>query len=40
VLSRLFRRRFLEELVARHRAGQLKFFGEQTHRERLAIPRA
>jgi hypothetical protein len=29
VLSRLFRRRFLEELVARHRAGQLKFFGEQ-----------
>ena len=28
VLSRLFRRRFLEELVARHRAGQLKFFGE------------
>jgi hypothetical protein len=30
VLSRLFRRRFLEELVARHRAGQLKFFGEQT----------
>jgi hypothetical protein len=31
VLSRLFRRRFLEELVARHRAGQLKFFGEQTH---------
>ena len=29
VLSRLFRRRFLEELVARHRAGQLKFFGVQ-----------
>ena len=29
VLSRLFRRRFLEELVARHRSGQLKFFGEQ-----------
>jgi hypothetical protein len=29
VLSRLFRRRFLEELVARHRAGQLKFFGQQ-----------
>ncbi len=28
VLSRLFRRRFLEELVQRHRAGQLKFFGE------------
>ena len=28
VLSRLFRRRFLEELVARHRAGQLKFFGD------------
>ena len=29
VLSRLFRRRFLEELVQRHRGGQLKFFGEQ-----------
>jgi hypothetical protein len=29
VLSRLFRRRFLEELVARHRAGQLKFFGDR-----------
>jgi len=29
VLSRQFRRRFLEELVARHRAGQLKFFGAQ-----------
>jgi len=28
VLSRLFRRRFLEELVRRHRSGQLKFFGE------------
>jgi len=28
VLSRLFRRRFLEELVRLHRAGQLKFFGE------------
>jgi Putative transposase/Transposase zinc-binding domain len=28
VLSRLFRRRFLEELEALHRAGQLRFFGE------------
>jgi hypothetical protein len=28
VLSRLFRRRFLEELQRLHRAGQLKFFGE------------
>jgi hypothetical protein len=28
VLSRLFRRRFLEELEQAHRAGQLRFFGE------------
>jgi Zn finger protein HypA/HybF involved in hydrogenase expression len=28
VLSRLFRRRFLEDLAKAHRAGQLKFFGE------------
>ncbi len=28
VLSRLFRRRFLEELQNAHRAGQLKFYGE------------
>lgn len=28
VLSRLFRRRFLEELVKAHRAGQLQFFAE------------
>jgi hypothetical protein len=28
VLSRLFRRRFLEELERMHRAGQLRFFGE------------
>lgn len=28
VLSRLFRRRFLEQLQQRHRAGQLHFFGE------------
>src|SRR5438093_5337969 len=28
VLSRLFRRRFLEELDQAHRAGQLQFFGE------------
>jgi hypothetical protein len=30
VLSRLFRRRFLEELEKLHRAGQLQFFGEHT----------
>jgi hypothetical protein len=28
VLSRLFRRRFLEELVTAHRSGRLQFFGE------------
>ena len=28
VLSRLFRRLFLEELAKAHRAGQLQFFGE------------
>jgi len=28
VLSRLFRRRFLEELVRAHAAGRLRFFGE------------
>jgi hypothetical protein len=28
VLSRLFRRRFLEELGAAYRAGELQFFGE------------
>jgi rubredoxin len=28
VLSRLFRRRFLEEMATAHRAGQLQFFGE------------
>ena len=28
VLSRLFRRRFLEELMAAHRRGQLRFFGD------------
>ncbi|OGA34851.1 MAG: transposase [Betaproteobacteria bacterium RIFCSPLOWO2_12_FULL_62_13b] len=31
VLSRLFRRRFLEELERAHRAGQLQFFGEYAH---------
>jgi hypothetical protein len=31
VLSRLFRRRFLEELVKLHHAGQLQFFGEHEH---------
>ena len=35
VLSRLFRRRFVEELETLHRTGQLKFFGEQ---ESLADP--
>jgi hypothetical protein len=30
VLSRLFRRRFLEELQNAHRAGQLRFFGEHS----------
>ncbi len=30
VLSRLFRRRFLEELLRAHQAGKLKFFGEHT----------
>jgi len=29
VLSRLFRRRFLEQLELAHRAGRLRFFGEQ-----------
>lgn len=37
VLSRLFRRRFLEELVAAHRAGKLQFFGEYAD---LAGPQA
>ncbi len=31
VLSRLFRRRFLEALDRAYRAGQLHFFGEQSH---------
>jgi hypothetical protein len=31
VLSRLFRRRFLEELNNAHAAGQLRFFGEYVH---------
>ena len=30
VLSRLFRRRFLEKLVAAHHAGRLQFFGNHT----------
>lgn len=37
VLSRLFRRRFLEELSAAQRAGQLQFFGDFAH---LADPMA
>ena len=31
VLSRLFRRHFLEELETLHRAGQLQFFGDHEH---------
>jgi len=31
VLSRLFRRRFTEELAKHHRTGQLHFFGEHAH---------
>jgi len=31
VLSQLFRRLFLEKLVAVHRAGRLRFFGELSH---------
>jgi hypothetical protein len=31
VLSRLFRRRFLEELHQAHRTGRLQFFGEHAH---------
>lgn len=31
VLSRLFRRRFVEELHQSHRAGKLQFFGEYAH---------
>ncbi len=31
VLSRLFRRLFLEKLVATHQAGRLSFFGEHAH---------
>ncbi len=37
VLSRLFRRRFLEELASAQRTGQLQFFGDFTH---LADPTA
>src|SRR5438445_4237978 len=37
VLSRLFRRRFLEELAAAHRTGRLQFFGEDAG---LSDPRA
>jgi hypothetical protein len=37
VLSRLFRRRFIEDLQQAHRAGKLQFFGEYAH---LADPRA
>ncbi len=46
VLSRLFRRRFLEELVRVHHAGQLRFFGKQAEfadatafRQRVALVR-
>ncbi len=37
VLSRLFRRRFLEELVTAHRSGQLQFFGEYADLDDAAI---
>ena len=37
VLSRLFRRRFLEELAAAHHGGRLQFFGDDA---RLSDPRA
>jgi hypothetical protein len=37
VLSRLFRRRFLEQLTAAHEAGRLRFFGDHAP---LAEPRA
>src|SRR5690606_32872425 len=37
VLSRLFRRRFLEKLAAAHARGRLSFFGDLTH---LAAPEA
>ena len=37
VLSRLFRRLFLEKLVAAHRAGRVRFFGDHRH---LADPDA
>jgi hypothetical protein len=37
VLSRLFRRRFLEELAKAHYAGQLQFFGEYAHLTDTAI---
>jgi len=37
VLSRLFRRRFLEELAAAHRGGRLQFFGQDAG---LSDPRA
>ncbi len=40
VLSRLFRRRFLEELHNLHRDGQLKFFGEDRRRSRAAASAA
>lgn len=37
VLSRLFRRRFVEDLAKLHRAGRLQFYGDQAH---LADPAA
>jgi hypothetical protein len=36
VLSRLFRRRFLEALSTAHAAGQLQFFGESAHLSEVA----
>ncbi|UCV07007.1 IS91 family transposase [Dechloromonas denitrificans] len=37
VLSRLFRRRFIEELEKLHRAGQLRFFGDHAHLAEAAV---
>ena len=38
VLSRLFRRLFLEKLTAAHDAGRLQFFGDSRRPRRRAMP--
>jgi hypothetical protein len=38
VLSRLFRRLFLEKLVATHAAGRLQFFGQHARRSPMHRP--